>query len=465
MLHAVLALALAAERKEGFALEVEHVLLGDLLRSAAGAAAQDRGDLAGDEAVVLGRVAVEDHIVDHGVQGRDAALAGEAIGLRGLGLVAALRHADDALLGLVEVTRAVKGDAVVLAEVAKGAGFHGAGGDAGEGDVLEDAGDEGRGVDHRAVRDGLERAPEHIHMAGAAGDKTDADFDKTDVGLGVSLDGIRSEGELAAAADDHRVRRRDNRHRRVLHLLGRVLERFDHRAELVPLLLLRRHDDAKEVCAQAEVLAFVKDEQAFEVVFGLLDRFRQDRDDAVVDAIGLRLEGEPKHAVAEVPSFGAAVLENRRFALAHVDHRGLARVLVDLDVLILGEAPDLAVAVEAAGIRFEHLVDAGGELHAVGLHALGRLAEAEGIPGLEGSEFPVVAPLHGVIDRDHALGDLRNAARRVSERAGEHLPGELTTDTFGRDELLHAVGGRSLDALHGLLKILVAALRTVLKGL
>jgi hypothetical protein len=60
------------------------------------------------------------------------------------------------------------------------------------------------------------------------------------------------------------------------------------------------------------VLALVGDDERAEVLLGLLDGLREHRDDVRVDAVGLRLEGEPEDAVAEVPRLRAVVLEDGR---------------------------------------------------------------------------------------------------------------------------------------------------------
>src|SRR6185369_9905122 len=82
VLHALLALGLAAEAHEGLALELEHLRFGDLARRAAAAAAKDLGELGGDLAVVLACVARVDERADHHLERRDPALAREHVRLR-----------------------------------------------------------------------------------------------------------------------------------------------------------------------------------------------------------------------------------------------------------------------------------------------------------------------------------------------------------------------------------------------
>ena len=389
---------------------------------------------------MLAGVAAGDEGIDHHRQGGDAALAGEHVALRRRRVVAALREADGARLGGGDDARLVERETVALLEVAEHLALVGAGRDLGERDVLERLGDELERVDLRTFRNAVEHAPEHVHGARAAGDETDADLDETRVGLGRGLHRVAREAELETAAEGHAVRRGDDGDGRVLQTLGRVLVALHHRADLLPLLRLGGHDDEQQVRAHAEVLAFVGDDESAEVLLRLRRRVAEHLDDVGVDRVRLRLEGEPEHAVTEIPRFGAVVLEHRSATGAQLAHRLVARVELARDVLALREIPHLAVGgVEALRPRRLHLRDGGGQLDAVLLHAVDGLGETERVPGLERAELPVVAPLHGVIDGHDVVGDLAHAASRIGERAREHLPRVLAGLARIGHQLLHAL--------------------------
>ena len=286
----------------------------------------------------------------------------------------------------------------------------------------------------------------------------------------------RAHAELETAAQRHAVRRGHHRDACILHALRRVLVALHHLADLIELTLARRHDDEEQVRADAEVLALVGDDERAEVGLRLVDRLADHRDDVGVDAVGLGLEGEPEHAVAEVPRFGAVVLEHR---LARCTPRApnrsaelrqcrVARVGLLRDVLAFDEIEHLPVLrVEGGGAARLHLLDGVGQLVAGLLHRLRGLGEAERVPDLEGAELPVVAPLHRVIDGDHRVGDLADATRRVREALVEDLAREIAGLALIGHELLHALA-RVLDlgeALGSGLDRLVAALGAVLAGL
>ena len=140
------------------------------------------------------------------------------------------------------------------------------------------------------------------------------------------------------------------------------------------------------------------------------------------------------------------------------------------DVRALGQVEDLPSSrVEARRARGAHLVDRRGQRDAVLLHAVDAVsAKPSASQVSNGPELPVVAPPHGVIDRDHAVGDLADAARRVRERAREHLPRELARPCPGRRRACFTRSrGSSIFAerLGGVLDRLVAALGAVLERL
>src|ERR1700678_3496095 len=75
VLHALLGLRLAAEAHEGLALELEHLVLGDFVRAARDAAAQDLAELGRDLGVVCARLTGVDQRADHHLDGGHSALA------------------------------------------------------------------------------------------------------------------------------------------------------------------------------------------------------------------------------------------------------------------------------------------------------------------------------------------------------------------------------------------------------
>src|SRR5208282_2300911 len=72
---ALLRFALAAQADERFALKIENVLLGDVLRRGDSAARQNIRQLSRDHAIVFGRVLAADHHVNRQLRRREEILA------------------------------------------------------------------------------------------------------------------------------------------------------------------------------------------------------------------------------------------------------------------------------------------------------------------------------------------------------------------------------------------------------
>jgi hypothetical protein len=208
---------------------------------------------------------------------------------------------------------------------------------------------------------------------------------------------------------------------------------FKRSADHVPVLLLREHDHEEQVRTHAEVLAFVRDQDALEVLLGLGRGLVEQSDDVGVDAVHLRLHRHAQDAVAEIPRLRAVVLEHGRVAALEDVEGRVGRIQLARDVLALLQAVDGAIfAVEARRAAVDHALDRGRQLEPAALDALRDLLETKRVPGLERTARLIVAPLHRFIDLVDVVADLADQVRRVSERAREHLPGEAARGAFIR---------------------------------
>src|SRR5690606_20230707 len=122
-------------------------------------------------------------------------------------------------------------------------------------------------------------------------------------------------------------------------------------------------------------LAAVEEQEPTEVLLGAVDRLVEQGDVVAVEAVLLGGDGDAENAVAEIPGLAAAVLDDRRAALAHRPEGGGARIELSLHLLAGGEVEDRLAVVEAVGTLVAHALDGGGKLDAFLLHALDRFDE------------------------------------------------------------------------------------------
>ena len=208
---------------------------------------------------MLGSVAACDHAADEHADGCDTTVARKTVGARDGWVVARIGHSDAALLGFPKLACTVERNPVGVAEVAKLFGFVARGCDSCHGDIFKDLSDDCRGIDICPLRDSLEGAPEHVHVACAAGEQTNTNFDKACVGLCCGLDSICRHTNFETTAERHAVWGSDDWNRAVLEALHGRLHAFDHGEKVVPLLLRGSACNEEEVCANAEVIALVGD--------------------------------------------------------------------------------------------------------------------------------------------------------------------------------------------------------------
>src|SRR5215469_486459 len=109
---ALLSFAFAAEGDEGFAFEVEDVLLGDGLRRGERAASEDIREFARDERVVVGDVFAAQHLVDGELRGGEHFFAEDANLRRRGRMITGVEHGERGLFGVGDKTVAIHGDEV-----------------------------------------------------------------------------------------------------------------------------------------------------------------------------------------------------------------------------------------------------------------------------------------------------------------------------------------------------------------
>ena len=169
-----------------------------------------------------------------------------------------------------------------------------------------------------ASADGAQR---QLLRAAAGGEQPDADLDEPHVRLGERVHRRRVQADLAAAAERQPVRRRDDRHLRVLHRHHRLLEGLHHERDLVVRPLGDRHRQQHQVRAGRERLALVRDDEPAALRLGAAERPVHHREHVVPDGVHLGVELEAEHAVAEVEHGRARVPLHHRAGLLE-DRRG-----------------------------------------------------------------------------------------------------------------------------------------------
>ncbi len=403
-------------------------------------------ELAGDVEVVVADVVAVPHVVEDGLADAAEVLAHDGDERR-LGRRVELRQAQDDLLRVVELLVAVDADAVGLADVAQLLGLLGARGHLGHADVLEDLPEEALQVEallDDPHGDALGHAHHELLGAAAGGDDARAHFHEAHVGLGRGLALRPVHGDLAAAAQGHARGSGHDGLRAELHAHVGLLEVVDQLLEDVPVALLNPHEHLEDVGAHGEVGRLVAHDETREVLLRDVAGQEQHGDDVLVDGVHLGVELEAGHAVAHVDEARAGVLADDLLALLEGRQDDDLGVLGELHVVLLREVVVVGAVfllrVEGGEPALEHLLDLLGHLLAELLHGLHGLLDPDGVPGLEGPQRVVIAPLHGVVDLHDGVRDLGDAVGGVDEVVAEVLAGQ-----FGRGVL--AVE----DHLHGLL--------------
>ncbi len=429
-------------------------------------------ELAGDVEVIVADVVAVPHVVEDGLADAAEVLAHDGDERR-LGRLVELRQAQDDLLGVIELLVAVDADPVGLADVAQLLGLLGARGHLGHADVLEDLPVESLQVEallDDPHGDALGDAHHELLGAAAGGDDARTDFDEPHVGLGRGLALGPVHGDLAAAAQGHAGRRRHDGPLAELQAHVGLLEVVDHLLEDVPVALLDGDEHLEDVGPDGEVGGLVADDEAREVLLHDVAGQEKHVDDVLVDGVHLGVELEAGHPVAHVDEAGARVLADDLLALLEGRQDDDPGVLGELHVVLLREVvvvgAVLLLRVEGGEPALEHLLDLLGHLLAELLHDLDGLLDADGVPGLEGPELVVVAPLHGVVDLHDGVRDLGDAVGGVDEVVAEVLADELRRGVLAVEDHLDGLFDGRLGLLgraDGLVLGLVG--RHVLQGL
>ena len=133
----------------------------------------------------------------------------------------------------------------------------------------------------------------------------------------------------------------------------------------------------------------------------------------------------------------------------------------EIEIARAGLARAVGGFIERRGARGQHALDIRGQRAAVLLHALGRLAETERVPGFERAELKGESPAHGAVDLDDAVGNLGNHLRRIEEEIAVKAPEELADAIRSGNQRAqalrqifdntHRFGGGELHLLRGMI--------------
>ena len=246
----------------------------------------------------------------------------------------------------------------------------------------------------------------------------------------------RAQHDLAAPAERHAERRRDDRLAAVAQRLRGPLELPHHQVDLLPVALLGLEQQQHQVGAHREVASLVGDDEGLEVALGFAHGRGDHRDDVRADRVHLAVELQAQYAVAEVQEAGARVA-------SHLGTRATQRVQVD-GARVLGHGSAvrprekvtraLRLRVEALLRRLQHRGDQGRQLQALVAHALGGFLHAHRVPEFERPESPAEPPAHRAIDGNDVVGDLAHATRGVEPHRRQRLPDERRRPVSGSQE-------------------------------
>ena len=465
MLDALLGAFLAEEGEEGFAFEVEEVPFADFGGAVvAGAAAEDAGEFAADDEVVVGDVATFVHAVQGALDGADGGVAHGGDVLAGGGLHVAGGQGEHLTFGVTQDVVLVHGDGVGVAQEPELAGFEGAGGDLGGADEFEGAlhGGQQGGAELLAGLLHVGEAQQHFLGAAAAGDEAHADFDEAHVQFCTGDDVVGVQGEFRAAAEGQAEGRGDGGVGAEAQRGGDLLELFDHVVQFVPFFSLGLREDQGEVRSGAEVLALVADHEAgvahvLHELVGVLHGAQL----VFTEGVHLGVPFGQQHAVAEVDDAGSgAFLDDLGGVFFQVGEDEVRRFV--LRGLAFG-GDGLVARVEGVPAGLFHGGQQRGQGAALGFQVGDDGLHAQGVHGLEGTLFPAEAPLEGVVDVLEAVADVAGHLGGVPEAVVHDAAQELAFLAFSGVQGFHAGGeGLALDGVHG--GDLDAALVLVLEG-
>src|SRR5579884_435422 len=306
-LHALPRLLRAEEAEEGFAFQIENLLLRERRDGRGFAAGDDAGKLTRHNGIMLADLAHQQQIFHLLLQHHARAGARQEqhsrlpwLPLSGL---ARLRQLQRVRLRVAQHEVAIDGNGVALAQETQLLRLCRAGGDGGEGDGLKR---------FARRREGAARLPRLLRLyiralaqqqfldAAARRDQAKPHFDKAHIRFRVGAHVIAVHYHLGSAAQGATGQGNYHRHRAVFEQHVRLLQGVDGRIQHLPLARLRAHQHQQHVGARREVLRLVTDDDGAELLLALLNSIAQHLDDALVDSIHLRVELDAGHAVAQI---------------------------------------------------------------------------------------------------------------------------------------------------------------------
>jgi len=284
----------------------------------------------------------------------------------------------------------------------------------------------------RAVGNALRHSKHGLLAAAAGRDHPHADLDEADVRLAAGLALCPMHGHFAAAAEGKTRRRGDHRFGKVLHPHVRVLQSLDRRLKQIPVSLQDAQQNHEDIRPGREVRSVIPDHHSREVLLHDVARFRDHLDHAVIHGVHLRMKLQAGDAVPDVDQRRAFVLLDELVLVLQIGQQDDPGIRFQLDIPLLLEVvvveAVLLLVVEALAPLFQHLFDLLRHLQLQLFHHLDGLADADRIPGLEGTQLVVVTPLHRIVDADDVVADLGNAVCRIDEVVAEIFPGDLSGD-------------------------------------
>ena len=153
-------------------------------------------------------------------------------------------------------------------------------------------------------------------------------------------------------------------------------------------------------------------------------------DHAVVDGIHLGMEFQTGHTVTDINQTGAGIFLNDLLLFFQRGQEDDLRIFLDLHIAlgckIIVVLTVVLLGVEGFATGFQHFFDLLGNFLLELLHDFDGFLHTHGIPGFEGTELLIVAPLHGVIDIHDVVADFGNPVGGIDE-----IVAEIFADEFG----------------------------------
>ncbi len=332
-------------------------------------------------------------------------------------------------LGVGYKAVAVHRDPVGAAQKAQIARFFSAGSHFGHGDGLEGGLERAEQVEVFATRGAFAGTNQHFFGAAAAGDQADAGLHQTDIRLRRGVDLRAVQDDFAAAAQRHALRRNDDGARRILQRQVDVLELPHGHVDLVPLLLLRRHEQQHQVGADGKIRRLVGHHHCFKVRPQALDAGVQHGHQVAADGVHLGVKLAAQHAVAQVDEAGAGVaLDFLRAIFQRLqidDARRVGKRLFAARGQIKKRTLAALLLIERFLARREQPGHEQRQRIPFLFEPLGKGFDADGVPQLERAQLPGKAPAHGAVHVHNRVRNLRDAPRGVEAHAGDRGRKEL----------------------------------------